>query len=52
MLHGAFTDVERSSNLFVASAESEIMQNPRFPLREFKTRHRHPKIEHKDIGES
>jgi hypothetical protein len=34
MLHGAFTDVESSSNLFVASAKSQIMQNLSFSLRE------------------
>jgi hypothetical protein len=38
MLHGAFTDVESSSNLFVASAKSQIMQNLSFSLRELRTR--------------
>jgi len=36
MLYGAFTDVERSSNLFVASTMSQILQNLRFSPRKFK----------------
>jgi hypothetical protein len=36
MLHGAFTNEESSSNLFVASTMSQILQDVSFSLREFR----------------
>lgn len=45
ILHGTFTNEESSSNLFVASTASQMLQNGRFTLREFRMGQRFNKFE-------